>query len=421
MAVKIELKRSAVPGKVPTTGSLDLGELALNTYDGRAFMKQQQGTTQSIIEFATTAGSGSGVISSSYALSASYAVTSSYPLQGIVTASAVNTTIIFTRGDQSTFNVTVSQSGSVATASYALYAVAASTAYSSSYSLSGSYSNTSSFALSTISSSYALTASYINPLEQNVILTGSILFNGGPSLIPNGSNIDLIAGPGGWSELASNDGNQYIWVDNGGAYIGTNWTTSSYSWYFDTSGNLHAPGTITTAASITASAGFLGNLTGTASFAQTASYVLEAMSASYSLTSSFAQTASFVNTAQTASYVVYAETSSHADSFTIGGSLIKYSLVPSTIAGNNGIFATNTGSFSSAFYQYTVFKGENARSNNTIAVWTPTTQSFTNYSTIDIGSTVGVEASVVFVGNQVQLNLQTPTPGWTVKAMVTFL
>jgi hypothetical protein len=34
MAVNIKLKRSAVPGNIPTTSSLELGELALNTYDG---------------------------------------------------------------------------------------------------------------------------------------------------------------------------------------------------------------------------------------------------------------------------------------------------------------------------------------------------------------------------------------------------
>ena len=56
-----------------------------------------------------------------------------------------------------------------------------------------------------------------------------------------------------------------------------------------------------------------------------------------------------------------------------------------------------------------------------MAVWTSTTSSYTNYSTIDIGSTTDVEASVDFVGNQVQLNILTSTSGWTVKAMVTLL
>jgi hypothetical protein len=35
MALKIELKRSSVPGKVPATTDLALGELAINTYDGK--------------------------------------------------------------------------------------------------------------------------------------------------------------------------------------------------------------------------------------------------------------------------------------------------------------------------------------------------------------------------------------------------
>ena len=39
----IKIKRSAVAGKIPTTTSLELGELAINTYDGRVFIQQDQG------------------------------------------------------------------------------------------------------------------------------------------------------------------------------------------------------------------------------------------------------------------------------------------------------------------------------------------------------------------------------------------
>ena len=78
MAVnKIELKRSAVPGRVPTTSSLDLGELAINTYDGKVFFKQS-GSITTIVELATTSGSAA---SSSFAISASYALSSSYAYQ----------------------------------------------------------------------------------------------------------------------------------------------------------------------------------------------------------------------------------------------------------------------------------------------------------------------------------------------------
>lgn len=49
----IQLKRSAVAGKVPTTAQLSLGELAVNTRDGRLFLKKDNGT-EDIIEFVSS-------------------------------------------------------------------------------------------------------------------------------------------------------------------------------------------------------------------------------------------------------------------------------------------------------------------------------------------------------------------------------
>ena len=56
MANTVVLKRSAVPNKIPTTGDLALGELALNTNDGNLFFKKDASGTQSIMSVATTAG-----------------------------------------------------------------------------------------------------------------------------------------------------------------------------------------------------------------------------------------------------------------------------------------------------------------------------------------------------------------------------
>jgi hypothetical protein len=39
----IKVKRSAVAGKIPTTNDLQLGELAINTYDGKVYIEQDQG------------------------------------------------------------------------------------------------------------------------------------------------------------------------------------------------------------------------------------------------------------------------------------------------------------------------------------------------------------------------------------------
>jgi hypothetical protein len=49
MANQIILKRSSTPAKVPTTAQLALGELAINTHDGKVFIKKDDGTP-SVIE-----------------------------------------------------------------------------------------------------------------------------------------------------------------------------------------------------------------------------------------------------------------------------------------------------------------------------------------------------------------------------------
>jgi len=51
MSTLIKLKRSAVAGRVPTTAQLDLGELAINTADGKIYIKQDINGIESIVEF----------------------------------------------------------------------------------------------------------------------------------------------------------------------------------------------------------------------------------------------------------------------------------------------------------------------------------------------------------------------------------
>lgn len=50
MPQTIKLKRSAVANQVPTTGQLDLGEMAINTNDGKLFIRKSNGTTDVIME-----------------------------------------------------------------------------------------------------------------------------------------------------------------------------------------------------------------------------------------------------------------------------------------------------------------------------------------------------------------------------------
>lgn len=53
MAQTIQLKRSAVQGKIPLTTDLALGEIAINTYDGKLFIKRNNGS-DSVVEVLTS-------------------------------------------------------------------------------------------------------------------------------------------------------------------------------------------------------------------------------------------------------------------------------------------------------------------------------------------------------------------------------
>lgn len=50
----IRFKRSSVAGKVPTTEQMNLGELAINTYDGNIFLKINQSGAEEILKFTAT-------------------------------------------------------------------------------------------------------------------------------------------------------------------------------------------------------------------------------------------------------------------------------------------------------------------------------------------------------------------------------
>jgi hypothetical protein len=66
----ILLKRSGIAGSVPTTSSLQVGEIALNTYDGKAFL-HKSGSTDSVVEIVVTGANVTGSISLTGAVTAS--------------------------------------------------------------------------------------------------------------------------------------------------------------------------------------------------------------------------------------------------------------------------------------------------------------------------------------------------------------
>lgn len=136
-------------------------------------------------------------------------------------------------------------------------------------------------------SSYAInsdTASYLNPLTQSVNLSGSLLFSGGSKLLIGDQgthNIDLVAGPSGWSSITSNNYENFIYVTDNAAYIETNFTTQPrYLWSFLRDGRSLIPGNVFLTQSLFVSEsvritgslfvqkGITGSLHGTASWAE---------------------------------------------------------------------------------------------------------------------------------------------------------
>ena len=80
MASTIKHIRSAVAGRTPTTSQLELGELAINTTDGKVFIKKSVSGTESIVEIGGSGGGSSqGVIlESQQTISSNVTLTSGY-------------------------------------------------------------------------------------------------------------------------------------------------------------------------------------------------------------------------------------------------------------------------------------------------------------------------------------------------------
>jgi hypothetical protein len=187
MAVKIDIKHNNVAGVVPTTSSLNLGEIAINTYDGRVFIKKDNGTP-SIIEIG--GGGASGV---SQILTGSGITISPSTGTGIVTISSTGGS---GSPGGSTTQIQYNNAGTFAgvpTLTYSGSLLIATGSFTGSFtgSLQGT-ATTASYVANAQTASYiataswannALTASYVNPLTQTVIITGSLISSGSNTFI----------------------------------------------------------------------------------------------------------------------------------------------------------------------------------------------------------------------------------------------
>ena len=108
-------------------------------------------------------------------------------------------------------------------------------------------------------------------------------------------------------------------------------------------------------------------------------------------------------------------------SLLLSGSVFINQASSSLASGAKTISSNATSSFTSAFYNYTLVSGSNARSGHFITVWNGGSIEFTDVSTNDIGSTSGVALTASLSGANVLLTTVLPSSGWTIKTLVNLL
>ena len=239
----------------------------------------------------------------------------------------------------------------------------------------------------------------------NAIFVGWILVSGGASSLTNASDANIIQGgifrnvggigSSGTSPLANTlAGLSDVSIPTRTLgdllyYNGSQWINSKIL-----SGSYTLTGSLTTndgitAVSVTATS-FTGSLQGTAS------YATQALNAN---------TASYFN----------------GTSLTISQSLTINQNTASLASGTQTISTNSTGSYTSAFYKYTLASGSNARAGQVMAVWNGANIQYTDVATNDIGTTSNVALTASLSGGNVLLTSTLPSSGWTVKTLVNLL
>ena len=137
-----------------------------------------------------------------------------------------------------------------------------------------------------------------------------------------------------------------------------------------------------------------------------------------------AMTASYALVATSASYAsasTYAATASYSDAFGIGLSLNNYATLVSSSVGSNTVSSQATGSYTAAFFKYTVSSASNARTGEVYTVWNGNSVEYADVTTNDIGTTVDVTGSAALSSGNIQFNVQTNSGGWKIKTIATFI
>jgi hypothetical protein len=112
-----------------------------------------------------------------------------------------------------------------------------------------------------------------------------------------------------------------------------------------------------------------------------------------------------------------------SDNTTLMGSyqdpmLITTTKLVTTSSGAFTLYSLPTASYDTAFFEYSIRSGSNARAGSIMAMQLGSTVNFTETTTTDFGSTSGFGLTVQVAGANMSLTGSATTAGWTIKTIV---
>jgi hypothetical protein len=112
-----------------------------------------------------------------------------------------------------------------------------------------------------------------------------------------------------------------------------------------------------------------------------------------------------------------------SDNTTLMGSyqdpmLITTTKLVTTSSGAFTLYALPTASYDTAFFEYSIRSGSNARAGSIMAVQLGSTVNFTETTTTDFGSTSAVSFTVIVTGSNMALTGSSTSGAWTIKTIV---
>ena len=350
--------------------------------------------------------------------------TASYATQALSSSYALTASFITASGVYGPYG-----SNSVISASYALNALSASYAQTASYvqnAVSASYASTASYVLNAVSSSFATSASFASTVPASGVIGLNLSQIATASFTASVSPTQFTVTSASITEFTVTG----TGVTIGNATTDTHRVTGSLNISGSTNinGNTQITGSLAVTQNITGSRMFLSSSNGTISGSTLTVYgsgstlpvftVQGSQGELFSITDSLSGSLFSVNDISGLPIMeVFSDNTTLIGSY-LDPMLITTTKVTQTNSGSFVVYSLPTASYDTAFFEYSIKSGSNARAGTIMAIQSGTSVNFTETTTTDIGNTTAVSFTVLVSGSNLALTGSSTTGSWTIKSIV---